>query len=93
MHGRGPENPQETRDETVNTKTLANHYSQLTPEERFRLMMAADARGDETELHRLRDTGTQITLSMPIQAPYAHAFQEMLLSTYIELLEDAALYL
>ena len=76
----------------MNTKTLANHYSQLTPEERFRLIMAAADRGDETEQQRLRDTGQRLTLSMPAHAPYAHAFQEVLLMTYLELLEDAALY-
>jgi hypothetical protein len=76
----------------MNTNALAKNYGSLTPEERFRLIVAAGDRGDETEQHRLTDTGQRITLSMPAHAPYAHAFHELLFWMYIELLEDAALY-
>lgn len=71
---------------------LAKHYDKLTPGERFRLIMAAGSRGDETEGDRLMNTGQCIHLSFPDHAPYAHALQELLLLTYIELLEDAALF-
>jgi hypothetical protein len=37
----------------VNTKTLARHYDKLEPEERFRLVTEALARGDEQEADRL----------------------------------------
>jgi hypothetical protein len=77
----------------MNSKTLASHYTQLTAEERFRLICAAGDRGDEPEQDRLTRTGQRIHLSMQDHAPYAHAFQELLFITYIELLEDAALYL
>ena len=76
----------------MNTKTLANHYSQLTPEELFRLM-AANARGDKAELDRLANAGQRITLSMSAYSPYARAFEEFSFSTYIELLEEAANFL
>jgi hypothetical protein len=90
---RSRENSQERRGETVNTKTLANHYSQLTPEELFRLIMAANARGDEAERDRLANAGQRITLSMSAQSPYARAFEEFSFATYIELLEEAANFL
>jgi hypothetical protein len=74
-------------------KNLANHYSQLTPEELFRLIMAANARGDEAERDRLANAGKRITLSMSAHSPYALAFGELSFVTYIELLDEAANYL
>ena len=53
----------------MNTKALAKHYSQLTPEELFRLIMAANARGDKAELDRLANAGQRITLSMSAHSP------------------------
>ena len=76
----------------MNMKNLANHYPQLTPEERFRLIMAANDRGDEAEGNRLMNAGQRIQFSCADHAPYAHAFHELLFSTYIELLEDATTY-
>ena len=46
---------------SMNTKTLANHYSQLSAEERFRLIVAADDRGDEAEKDRLANASKRIT--------------------------------
>lgn len=40
----------------MNTNTLVRHYDRLTPWERVALVMAAVARGDETERQRLADT-------------------------------------
>jgi hypothetical protein len=37
----------------VNTKALARHYDRLEPDERFRLVVEAVARGDEQEADRL----------------------------------------
>jgi hypothetical protein len=45
----------------IDTKTLARHYANLTPEERFRLILAAGSRGDEAERDRLVSTGQRIT--------------------------------
>jgi hypothetical protein len=77
----------------VNTNNLANHYSELTPEESFRLILAARDRGDEAELARLTNASPWITRSVLALAPYAHAFRDLLFMTYIELLEDAVTYL
>ena len=77
----------------MNTKSLANHYAQLTPDELFRLIMAANSRGDPAERDRLAEAGQRITLSMPAHSPYARAFGELSFMTYIELLDEAAEYL
>jgi hypothetical protein len=76
----------------VRAKTLAKLYGSLTPEERFGLIVAAGARGDEVEQERLVNAGTRIQLSVRDHAPYAHAFDELALMIYIELLEVAACY-
>jgi hypothetical protein len=71
---------------------LARHYDRLTPAERFRLILAASGRGDEAERERLVRTGQRITLALPEHAPYAQAFSEVALLTYLELLDEAAGY-
>ena len=72
---------------------LEKRYDCLTPEERFRLILAASGRGDETERHRLVRAGKSITLSTADHAPWAHAFDELAMETFIELQEDVARYL
>ena len=42
---------------------LAKNYSLLTPEERFRLILAASGRGDVAERAQLGNAGRGITLS------------------------------
>ena len=69
---------------------LAKNYKALTPEERFRLILAASGRGDEAEAARLVNAGGRITLSVPDHSPYAHAFSDLALMTFIDLLEEAA---
>jgi hypothetical protein len=71
---------------------LAKNYSLLTPEERFRLILAASGRGDEAERDRLAHAGERIRLSMPDHAPFAQAFNDLSLMTFMELLEEAASY-
>src|SRR5207247_6346448 len=46
----------------------------------------------EAESVRLANAGGRITLSMPDHSPFAHAFNELSLLTFIELLDDAAFY-
>lgn len=75
------------------TKALARHYENLTPEERFRLILAAGSRRDDAERDRLVKSGGRITLSMQDHAPYAHAFDELAFLVFVELLEEAARYL
>jgi hypothetical protein len=77
----------------MNANAAAKYYERLTPEERFRLMLAAGARGDEAERARLIDSGERIFLSVSDYAPYAEAFYELALVVFIDLLEDAARYL
>lgn len=76
----------------MNTNAVAKNYAQLTPEERFRLILAASGRGDDVERDRLARTAQRITLSMPDHSSHAHAFRELAMLTYIELLHDAHCY-
>jgi hypothetical protein len=76
----------------MKANALARHYGKLTAEERFRLILAAGARGDKAEAERLVRAGQSITLSMPDHTPYAHAFDELALLVFIELQEEAARY-
>ena len=71
---------------------VAKNYGQLTSEERFRLILAAGARGDDAEQDRLARAGQRLTLTMPDHAPYGHAFNELATLTFIELLEEAVRY-
>jgi hypothetical protein len=72
---------------------VTRQYGLLTPEERFRLILAAGARGDADEQGRLRRAGGRLTLGLPDHAPYAHAFDELSWLVFIELLDSAAAYL
>src|SRR5262245_36123156 len=74
-------------------KTLANQYDKLEPGERFALILTAGARGDEVEQARLVRAGRRITLSLQDHAPFAHAFDQIALLVFIELLADASAYL
>jgi hypothetical protein len=76
----------------VNATALGRHYTRLTPEERFRLILAASGRGDEAERDRLANAGERIDLSLPSHSPFALAFQELSALTFLELVEAAALY-
>jgi hypothetical protein len=76
----------------MNANGVSKQYGKLTADERFRLILAASARGDEAEGDRLRSAGQRITLSMPDHSPYRHAFDVIALLMFIELLEEAAGY-
>jgi hypothetical protein len=69
---------------------LAKHYPTLTPEERFRLIVAAHGRGDTAEADRLSAAAKRITFSNWDYSPYAHAFIELAIVTLLELLDDVA---
>src|SRR5262245_57248390 len=77
----------------MRANALARNYASLTAEERFRLILAAGARGDEAERDRLINTGQRIALSTQDHAPYARAFDELSLLIFIELQEEVARYL
>jgi hypothetical protein len=69
---------------------LPKYYGGLAPEERFRLILAASGRGDQAERDRLVRAGRRVTLALQDHAPYAQAFGELALLTFIELLDEAA---
>src|ERR1700687_3023633 len=46
-------------------KTLSSQYAQFTPEERLRLTIAADARGDHAEVERLMRSCPQMPWVVP----------------------------
>lgn len=77
----------------MNTNALARNYDTLSPLERFKLILSAGARDDEAEQDRLVNAGRRISLSMPEHSPYAHAFDELSTFVFIELLEDAGVFL
>jgi hypothetical protein len=77
----------------MNPGDLSKHYGSLSPAERFKLILAAGARGDEAKQQRLINAGRDITLSGPDHSPYARAFDELATLCYIELLEETTRYL
>ena len=74
----------------MNANALVKHYDRLGPEERFRLILAAGARGDEAEQDRLALAAPRITLSSLHHAPWSHAFDQLATLVYVELLEEVA---
>jgi hypothetical protein len=76
----------------MNANTVARIYPALTPEERFRLILAATHRGDQAERERLASAGQRVTFSVFDHAPYTAAFNDLSLLIFIELLEDAGRY-
>lgn len=76
----------------MNAKGVTQHYGCLTPQERFRLILAASGRNDEAERERLVQAGGRVALSLPDHSPYAMAFSEVSYLTFMELVEDAARY-
>ncbi|MBL8825208.1 MAG: hypothetical protein JNJ77_21655 [Planctomycetia bacterium] len=71
--------------------TLA--YECLTPEERFRLILAAGSRNDDTERERLAKASQPRTVSMSDHWPFAQAFLELSDFTYLKLFNLAVTYL
>ncbi len=71
---------------------LAKHYGSLTPEERFRLIVAAGARGDKANQDQLKAAGQPLHLSVSDHTPFAEAFNELNMLIYIDLLDTLAWY-
>jgi hypothetical protein len=76
----------------MNAKNLSSHYSQLTAEERFRLILAASDRGDETERDRVQIASPLINFSSADYSPFSRALHELGVFVLLELLEEAAEY-
>ena len=74
----------------MNAGAVSRHYGSLTPEERFRLILAASGRGDDAERTRLVSAAPRLTLARPDHTPFAQAFHELALLIFIELSDAAA---
>jgi hypothetical protein len=77
----------------MNTKTLARHYDTLTPQERFPLILAAAARGDDLERERLVSSAPRATYRVPDYWSVATRFQSLSHFMFMKLLDLAACYL
>jgi hypothetical protein len=64
----------------------------LTGEERFRLIAAANDRGDAAEADRLASAAKRRHFSEPDHMPFAQAFRDLYLLTFLELVDAAAFY-
>lgn len=69
---------------------LARNYDGLTPEERFRLILAASGRGDDAGRGRLVNSAARRTYAERDFAPYAIAIDVITPLIYLEFLEAAA---
>lgn len=76
----------------MTTAPLAKHYHTLSAEERLPLIMAASARGDEVEYHRLMSTAPRQTYRAPHTFGLAAAFEEVAYWHRMEMLSLAGQY-
>lgn len=76
----------------MNLHQLNSHYSNLSAEERFRLILAASGRDDDPERDKLVKAGQVKNLALSDHWPYAQAFSETSMFTFMELVEDASIY-
>jgi len=74
----------------VNTHSVAKHYDTLTPEERFALLVAAQARGDQAEYRRLQDAAPRVAVSEQTHQPITLAFLEISWAKFVQLSDLAA---
>jgi hypothetical protein len=77
----------------MNNDRLAKSYATLTPAERWSLIMAASARGDEQECHRLATAAPSVTYQAPHHFALATAFRELCASHRLKVLDLAGWYL
>jgi hypothetical protein len=77
----------------MNTTALTRHYDQLQPLERFQLLWAAKARGDEVERDRLLQSAPSITLCAPHHRLVGEALVDLAQFHFLKLMEIAADYL
>jgi hypothetical protein len=71
------------------TSTLSNIYQYLTAEERFRLVLAAAARGDFAERDPLSQSSKLVPLQVQDYRPWAEAFTELATTIFMEMVEIA----
>ncbi|CAK9076489.1 Phage protein, partial [Durusdinium trenchii] len=73
-------------------RAIANKYDVLTPEERLGLIIAAGARGDDSEQDRLIRAAQMTYIPANDYVPYAHSLREVSMMAFVDLLEEAARY-
>jgi hypothetical protein len=76
----------------MNLHQISTHYTLLSAEERFRLILAASGRDDTIEREKLVAAGPVRNLALADHWPYAQAFSEISMFSFMELLEEAAIY-
>jgi hypothetical protein len=76
----------------MDTELLARHYDQLTPLERFPLIVAASVRQDEAERARLVRSAPRMTWEMPHHWGVARTFESLASFHFMKLLDLAAGY-
>jgi hypothetical protein len=77
----------------MNPNAVTKHYSFLTAEERFQLILAAEGRGDDADQHRLNGSGGAVTLTTRDHTPFARAFDELSTLVFLGLQDEAHKYL
>jgi hypothetical protein len=73
----------------MNPNKLTRHYENLTPEERFALIMNAAVRGDVQEQARLSSSAPRVTYAVSHHQPFAEAFKDLAEHLLLELLDLA----
>jgi hypothetical protein len=74
----------------MNANALAKQYTQLTGEERFRLLLAAHERGDAQEQDRLISAAKRLYFSEPDAMPFVLAFELVARFAFLDLMEETA---
>ncbi|MFO0938297.1 MAG: hypothetical protein U0798_17465 [Gemmataceae bacterium] len=72
--------------------TLHKKYRQLTPQERFKLIDAAQVRDDQPEIERLSRSGQMVDICIRDYQPYAMAFQDVCMTAFMEAANLAGFY-
>jgi hypothetical protein len=76
----------------VSANTINKLYEWLKPEERFRLILAAGARGDMAERDRFANASRTLALKVRDFVPWAQAFNEVSMIIFMGLVEQAVQY-
>ena len=76
----------------MNKNHVRSSYHLLQPEERFRLVLAAQGRKDESEENALHKSAAKSTFEILCHIPFLHAFEKIGLVMFIEITEDAAFF-
>jgi hypothetical protein len=73
----------------MNMTSVAKHYDALTPEERFRLIVIAGARGDDGEQKRLVNASGWVSFRQRDYIPFSDAFQQLAETVFMDVMNAA----